>query len=317
MYNQGFGGPGGYGRPGMGPGMGGPGFGGRPGMGPGMGGPGFGGRPGMGPGMGGPGFGGPGMGGPGMGGPHGGFGGPQGGFPQQQQYNNTDDDGEWEYVTDDEGDYIEDENGNIMTPQEAEQRGLVTKSDGTTDRGIGKNLLIGGAILGGLWIMNKQLKKKKRVKKINPDNVPYKWVQLTGSVPSNALSYRNALNKTFVIARGKTHDGVHPGYLNPSNNHLYTSYGGDEVVVRDQKDIEILTIPQNRCQWVKCTNPATIGDKAVVGGYEKDGTILYVTKCPRDTIDYFGKTSKKAYCAYYGFNKREYRINDFEVLMYN
>lgn len=312
MYNQGYG-------------QGGPGFGGRPGMG----GPGgFGGRPMGGPGFGGPGFGGrPGFGGPqgGFGGPQGGYGGPQGGFGgpqgqyQQQQYNNNDDDGEWEYVTDDEGDFLEDENGNIMTPQEAEQRGLVHKSDGTTDRGIGKNLLIGGAILGGLWIMNKQLKKKKRVKKINPDNVPYKWVQLTGQIPTNALAFKNSLNKTFVIARGKTHDGVHPGYLNPSNNHLYTSFNGDEVVVREMKDIEILTCPQNRYTWVKCTNPATIGDKAVAAGYEKDGTVLYVAKCKRDNIDYFGKTSKKASCAYYGYNKMEFRVPppDFEVLMYN
>jgi len=317
MYNQGgYGGPGGYGgRPG---GFGGP----RPGMGgPGMGGPGFGGpgfggpRPGMG--MGGPGFGGPrpgmGYGGPqgGYGGPQGGYGGPQGGY-QQQQY---DDDDEWEYVTDDEGDFLEDENGNIMTPQEAEQRGLVTKSDGTTDRGIGKNLLIGGAILGGLWIMNKQLKKKKRVKKINPDNVPYKWVAFNGSVPANALAFKNSLNKTFVIARGKTHDGVHPGYFDPAKGSLYTSYDGSEVVIK--KDIEILTCPQNRYTWVKCTNPQNIGEKAVIGGHEKNGTLLYVTKCKRDTIDYFGKTSKSAYCAYYGYDKREYRINDFEVLMYN
>jgi Protein of unknown function (DUF3421). len=312
MYNQGFGGPGGYGRPGMGPG--GPGFGGRPGMGPGMGGPGFGGRPGMGPGMGGPGFGGPGMGGPGMGGPHGGFGGPQGGFPQQQQYNNTDDDGEWEYVTDDEGDYIEDENGNIMTPQEAEQRGLCTRSDGTVDRGIGKNLLIGGAILGGLWILNKQLKKKRRVKKANPDNVPYKWVKWTGSAPVNTVSYRVANGKTFIIARGKVEDGVHCGYADPQKGKLYTSYGGKEVVC---KEFEVLTCPMNRLTWIKCTNPANIGNNAVVGGYENDGTVLYVVKCMRDQTAYFGKTYKKAYCAYYGFDDREYKINDFEYLAWN
>jgi hypothetical protein len=64
---------------------------------------------------------------------------------------------EWEYVTDDEGDFIEDENGNILTPEEAEQRGLVTKSDGTTDRSIGAGILAGGALLGGLYVLNKQL----------------------------------------------------------------------------------------------------------------------------------------------------------------
>jgi len=296
MYNQGFGGPG-FGGPG-GPGFGGP----RPGFG--------------GPGFGGPGFGGPqqGFGGPGFGGPQQGFGGPQGGFQQQQQFNNSNDDDEWEYVTDDEGDYIEDENGNIMTPQEAEQRGLCTRSDGTVDRGIGKNLLIGGAILGGLWILNKQLKKKKRVKKANPDNVPYKWVKWTGTAPANTVSFKVANGKTFIIARGKVEDGLHCGYADPAKGKLYTSYAGKEVVC---KEFEILTCPMNRLTWIKCTNPASINDKAVVGGYEKDGTVLYVVKCMRDQTAYFGKTYKKAYCAYYGFDDREYKINDFEYLAWN
>jgi len=234
---------------------------------------------------------------------------------QQQQFNNQNDDDEWEYVTDDEGDFIEDENGNIMTPQEAEQRGLVTRSDGTTDRGLGKNLLIGGAVLGGLWIMNKQLKKKKRVKKANPDNVPYKWVTFSGTLPANAVSFKNALGKTFVIARGKYKDGIHCGYADAKNKNMYTSYGGKEVVL---EKYEVLTCPQNRLQWVKCTNPANINAaKAVIGGYESDGLELYVAKCMRDNVEYFGKTNKKAYCAYYGFNGNEFRINDFEVLMYN
>jgi len=300
MYNQGFGGPGGPG------GFGGPG---GPG---GFGGPGFGG-----PGFGGPGFGGPGFGGPrpqGFGGP--GFGGPQGGFQQQQQFNNSaaNDDDEWEYVTDDDGDYLEDENGNILTPQEAEQRGLCTRSDGTVDRGIGKNLLIGGAILGGLWILNKQLKKKKRVKKANPDNVPYKWVNWTGSAPANAVSFKTNIGKTFIIARGKVKDGLHCGYADPASKKLYTSYGGEEVVC---KEFEILTCPPNRLTWIRCSNPSQISNKAVVGGYEKDGTTLYVTKCMRDQTAYFGKVYKTGYCAYYGYDGKEWRINDFEYLAWN
>jgi hypothetical protein len=264
------------------------------------------------------GFGGPGFGGPrpGFGGPRPGFGGPGFGGQQQQFNNNQNDDDEWEYVTDDEGDFIEDENGNILTPQEAEQRGLVTRSDGTTDRGLGKNLLIGGAILGGLWVMNKQLKKKKRVKKANPDNVPYKWVEFTGTYPANTVTVTNSqLGKTFAVARGKYKDGIHCGYADTKNKNMYTSYGGEEVTL---KKYEVLTCPANRVQWVKCTNPANINaSKAVIGGYEKDGLELYVTKCKRDTVDYFGKTNKKAYCAYYGFDGKEFRINDFEVLLFN
>lgn len=305
MYNQGFGGPG-FGGPGGpgGPGYGGPGYGG-----PGYGGPGYGGP-------GGPGFGGPrpGFGGPGFGGP--GYGGPQYGGPQQQQFNNNqNDDDEYEYITDDDGDYLEDEDGNILTPQEAENRGLVTRSDGTTDRGIGKNLLIGGAILGGLWIMNKQLKKKRRVKKANPENVPYKWVEFKGEFQNDVVSFKNTLGKTFVIARGMYKDGMHCGYADARNKNMYTCYDGEEVVL---KKYEYLTCPMNRLQWVKCSNPANIdAAKAVIGGYDSNGQQFFVTKCRRDTVEYFGKTSKKEYCAYYGLDGKEFRINDFEVLMFN
>ncbi|ORX86233.1 hypothetical protein BCR32DRAFT_58430 [Anaeromyces robustus] len=258
------------------------------------------------------GFGGPrpGFGGPG---PRPGFGGPG---PQGFQQPQANDDDEYEYVTDDEGDFLEDENGNILTPQEAEQRGLVTKSDGTVDRGIGKNLLIGGAVLGGLWIMNKQLKKKKRVKKANPDNVPYKWVKYTGNPNiKDIVKFTNNLQKTFIIARGEyKNKGLHPGYADAKNGKLFTSYGGEEVIL---KEYEVLTCPQGRLQWQKCTNPQNIKEaNTVVGGYEEDGTPLYVAKCRRDQTEYFGKTSKKAYCAYYGLDGKEFRINDFEVLVW-
>jgi len=221
---------------------------------------------------------------------------------------------EWEYVTDDEGDFIEDENGNILTPEEAEQRGLVTKSDGTTDRSIGAGILAGGALLGGLYVLNKQLKTKKRGKKANPDNVPYKWVKWTGTTPANAVSDKNNIGKTFIIGRGVYENGLHPGYADPATKKLYTSYGGEEVVL---KEFEILTCPQNRLTWIKCNDPKNIGAKAVIGGYEKDDTPLYVTKCMRDKTPYFGKTYKNGYCAYYGYDGKEWKLNDFEYLAYN
>jgi len=85
---------------------------------------------------------------------------------------NANDDDEYEYITDDDGDYIEDEDGTILTIDEAQSRGLVAPA-GEGERGIGKKLLIGGAVLGGLWILNKQLKKKKKVKKQKPANNYY------------------------------------------------------------------------------------------------------------------------------------------------
>ncbi|OUM70690.1 hypothetical protein PIROE2DRAFT_1241 [Piromyces sp. E2] len=84
--------------------------------------------------------------------------------------NYTDDDieSEYEYITDDEGDFVEDENGAIYTLEEAQIRGLIEPATG--ERGIGKKLLIGTVLLGGTWMLKKQIKKKKRVKKQNSNN---------------------------------------------------------------------------------------------------------------------------------------------------
>ncbi|ORY20115.1 hypothetical protein LY90DRAFT_708034 [Neocallimastix californiae] len=100
-----------------------------------------------------------------------------GGFNPYGKFGNNataagDDESEYEYVTDDDGDYIEDEDGTILSIDEAQNRGLVSPA-GEGERGIGKKLLIGGAVLGGLWILNKQLKKKKKVKKQKPANNYY------------------------------------------------------------------------------------------------------------------------------------------------
>ncbi|OUM61834.1 hypothetical protein PIROE2DRAFT_12089 [Piromyces sp. E2] len=92
---------------------------------------------------------------------------PPPGYPPQGGYNNytnqQDDESEYEYITDEDGDYIEDENGNIFTTEEAQNRGLVEPATG--ERGIGKKILIGGAVLGGIHMLRKHLKKKKKVKK--------------------------------------------------------------------------------------------------------------------------------------------------------
>ena len=99
-----------------------------------------------------------------------------GGFNPYGKFGNgniqSENDDEYEYVTDDEGDYIEDENGNILTIEEAQSRGLVEPA-GDGERGIGKKLLIGGAVLGGLWVLRRQLKKKKKVKKQKPAAASY------------------------------------------------------------------------------------------------------------------------------------------------
>jgi len=92
------------------------------------------------------------------------------GYNGYNNFNNNDDESEYEYITDDEGDFVEDENGTILSMEEAQNRGLVAPAPECGERGIGKKILIGGAVLGGVWMLRKQLKKKKRVKKQKNNN---------------------------------------------------------------------------------------------------------------------------------------------------
>jgi hypothetical protein len=108
--------------------------------------------------------------------------------------NYTDDDveSEYEYITDDEGDFVEDENGAIYTLEEAQKRGLLEPATG--ERGIGKKLLLGTVLLGGTWMLRKQIKKKKRVKKQNHNN---NQTQTTQTVKiNNTNNINNNTNNT-------------------------------------------------------------------------------------------------------------------------
>ncbi len=96
---------------------------------------------------------------------------PPGGFNNGYNgYNDADDESEYEYITDDEGDFVEDEDGTILSMEEAQTRGLLAPAPECGERGIGKKLLIGGAVLGGVWMLRKQLKKKKKLKKQKQKN---------------------------------------------------------------------------------------------------------------------------------------------------
>jgi len=142
--------------------------------------------------------------------------------------------------------------------------------------------------------------------------IPYAWIDYNGSVPQNAITtISNSLGKTFLIARARVKGGIHPGYADSNNGNCYTSYGGKEVVCRE---FQILICDPNRVQWTPCTDPSNINGDPILGGHEKDNTPLYCCKIMRDDVPYFGKTFSKASCAYYGFNGKEYKVNEFEVL---
>ncbi|KAL6596490.1 hypothetical protein LY90DRAFT_704795 [Neocallimastix californiae] len=165
--------------------------------------------------------------------PGGGYPPPQGGYPPPggmpppgmpppgafanggfNPYGNTtgNDDDEYEYITDDDGDYIEDEDGTILTISEAQNRGLVAPAPSGGERGIGKKLLIGGAVLGGFWILRKQLKKKKKVKKFK-----------------NSIATAPAYNPNIYGQPANPGYGAPPqGYGAPPGYGGYGGYGGQQ-----------------------------------------------------------------------------------------
>jgi hypothetical protein len=157
-----------------------------------------------------------------------------------------------------------------------------------------------------------QLQQNKITTK-DPNQV-YTWVPYTGSMPSNAIAISNSFGKTFCVARGNVEGGIHPGYCDPNKNRCYTSYGGKEVVC---EKFEILTADLSRVQWVRTTNSEKVTQELVVGGYEKDGTPTYCCKCDREGIPFFGKTYRGSDCAYYGFDDKEYKVFEFEILTVN
>ncbi|OUM63918.1 carbohydrate-binding module family 12 protein [Piromyces sp. E2] len=145
-------------------------------------------------------------------------------------------------------------------------------------------------------------------------NVPYQWVRWAGYTPENAVTLSNKLGKTFIVARGPVEGGVHPGYADPNNNKCFVSYGGKEIIL---DDFEVLVCDSSRYMWMPCSDKSSIGNNAVVGGYEYDGLELYVCKCMHKGVPYFGKTSTRANCAYFAFDSKERTADDYDILTYH
>ncbi|ORX82610.1 DnaJ-domain-containing protein [Anaeromyces robustus] len=144
--------------------------------------------------------------------------------------------------------------------------------------------------------------------------LPYVWIDYNGTVPKNAITtISNSLGKTFIVARSSVKGGVHPGYADPRNGNFYTSYFGKEIVC---KSFQILICDPERVQWTPCNDPSNITGNPVLGGYEKDNTPLYCCKIMHNDVPYFGKTSVKASCAYYGLDSKEHKVNEFEILTF-
>jgi len=147
------------------------------------------------------------------------------------------------------------------------------------------------------------------------NNVPYSWVPYTGGMPQNAVGIKNEkFKKMFYVGRGEPFTGVHPGYIDPEKERCYVSYNNMEVVC---DRYEVLVCDPSKFRWIPCKNSGKIDGNPVIGGYEEDGSPLYVCKCTTDKgIIYFGKTSPKYNCAYYGLAGKEVSCYEYEVLTY-
>jgi len=142
--------------------------------------------------------------------------------PVSDHEDDIDNESEYEYITDDEGDYVEDENGTLYTIEEAQSRGLMDSTP-TGERGIGRKLLIGGAILGGTWMLRKQLKKKKRVKKQKYSQTQAQ-TQYTSSATKPHTQPQNTSTPS-VKPQTQTNSSDHNPYLIQYSSQTQTGYG--------------------------------------------------------------------------------------------
>jgi len=134
---------------------------------------------------------------------------------------NNNNNNEYEYITDEEGDFVEDENGTIYTLEEAQKRGLIGPSNG--ERGIGKKILLGTVLLGGINIIRKKIKKKKRVKKQNynyqtPQNVNYNNNNGNNTIDDRPYIYPFLKNNTSNTNSQTQYPDLPPKYPNQTPN---------------------------------------------------------------------------------------------------
>ncbi|RKP15181.1 hypothetical protein BJ684DRAFT_14544 [Piptocephalis cylindrospora] len=118
---------------------------------------------------------------------------------------------------------------------------------------------------------------------------PFSWVDdESGGVPSMAVQGgAESDSKPLFIGRGEYKGGMHVGKVSPYWKGLLIAFGDKEVKV---KKYQVLVGDAQRLRWVPCHGTALPEDwTPVEGGYEADGTPLFIAKAKIEGGQHIGK----------------------------
>jgi len=141
-----------------------------------------------------------------------------------------------------------------------------------------------------------------------------KFVEASGgSVPHNAFpGGQDRSGETLYIGRAMHEGSKIPGKLHPSHGVLYVAWGGRE---HKKTHYEVLVQKGDDLIWIiktEASDMATMG--AIPGGYEADGSPLYIGRAQIDGKWTVGKVSPKYNVCYVPHGGKEHEEIQYQVL---
>jgi Protein of unknown function (DUF3421) len=137
------------------------------------------------------------------------------------------------------------------------------------------------------------------------------WERVHRSVtPAYAFRGGNeADGSPLYIARIQHEGGVHIGKARQNAAEAFIPYGGAELIV-DRYDVYV-----GKGKWVSGTNGKS-PKGAVMGGYEADGSPLYIARAYIGGGWHIGKARRNATEAFIPYGGREEIVSDFQILVW-
>mgnify|MGYP003574913266 CR=1 FL=1 len=144
----------------------------------------------------------------------------------------------------------------------------------------------------------------------NRPGFPARWVdaRVGSPIPANAVSGGIRHGEPFYICRGTFEGGVHPGKVVGGKCDI--SFGGQEVRLFKY---QVLVNPK-RLSWVAQRFAGTPLN-AIQGGFERDGTHIYICRTSFKGSLYPGKVVK--HLCHIAWNGKEIPVSNYQILVYN
>nr|CRH07187.1 Exported protein of unknown function [Candidatus Magnetococcus massalia] len=130
-----------------------------------------------------------------------------------------------------------------------------------------------------------------------------------GSIHGDTIAMGHEQKKTDILAacRGFYDNALVVGHIRPGGKTCNLSYGKDEKFAYHYQTLVTKT------PWVKPVKQA-LPDKAIQGGYEKDGRPLYICRTAVGKTLRIGNAPKNMRTCYTSMNGKIYRQKSFEIL---